>query len=70
MEAGLFWLLVGQPGFLWGDERHCVQPTFVVYEQLRAMARAARLVGVGKKDIHNIFWNNAIRLLKEIRKDK
>ena len=67
MEAGLFWVLVGRPGFFWGDSRHSVQPTFVVYEQLRSMARAARLVGVGKKDIRNIFWNNAIKLLKRIR---
>ena len=70
MEAGLFWVLVGRPGFFWGDERHGVQPTFVAYEQLRAMARAARIVGVGKRDIRNIFWNNAIKLLKDIRRNR
>ena len=67
LEAGLFWVLVGRPGFYWGDPRHIIQPTFVVYEQLRAMSRAAKLVGLPKRDVRNIFWNNAVRLIREIR---
>ncbi len=67
VETGLFWSLVGRPGFQWRADFLLTQPTFVVYEQLRAMSRAARLVGLGKRDIRNIFWNNAIRLIRSIR---
>jgi glutamate-1-semialdehyde 2,1-aminomutase len=67
VEAGLFWVLLGRGGPDWGDAITGVQPTFVVYEQLRAMARAAELVKLSKTEIRNIFWNNAVKLLKEIR---
>lgn len=67
VETGLFWTLLGRKGYKWNTQHFTNRPTFVVYEQLRAMSRAAKLVGLGKKDIGNIFWNNAVRLIKEIR---
>lgn len=67
VETGLFWTLVGRRGYNWGPKRFGIQPTFVIYEQLRAMSRAARIVDLSKKDIGNIFWNNAIALIKDIR---
>lgn len=67
VETGLFWSLLGRQGFQWRAGVLLTQPTFVVYEQLRAMSRAAKLVGLGKRDIRNIFWNNAIRLIRSIR---
>ncbi len=63
----MFWLFVGKPGFDWGHPLFRQEPTYMVYEQLRAMGRAAKLVGLNKKQIRDIFWNNAIRLIRSIR---
>ena len=44
---------------------HCnSQMTSVLYEQLRALRRAAHSVGLNKVQIEDIFYNNAIQLLK------
>ena len=67
VETGLFWIIVGGSAFNWGQKPFPIQPTFVIYEQLRAMARAAKLVSLSEKDIRNIFWNNAANLIKDIR---
>jgi hypothetical protein len=37
--------------------------TFTRYEQLRAMRRAARSIGITDKEIRGIFHDNAIELL-------
>ena len=68
-EFGYFWEMIGRPGFKWNlPKPFSVHPTFVVYEQLRAMARAARRVGLPKRDIRNIFWTNAVKLINGIRR--
>jgi glutamate-1-semialdehyde 2,1-aminomutase len=67
VETGLFWSVVGGPAFNWGRKPFPIQPTFVIYEQLRAMSRAAKMVNLSKRDIGNIFWNNATALIKDIR---
>ena len=70
VEFGVFWEMIGRPGFKWNLPKKLltIQPTFVVYEQLRAMARAARRVGLRKKDIRRIFWSNAVKLIKDIQR--
>ncbi|NIA08034.1 MAG: amidohydrolase family protein [Actinobacteria bacterium] len=70
IECGLFWLSIGQPGFQWGQGMFAGQPTFVIYEQLRAMSRAAGLVSLSEEDIHKIFWDNAVALIKSIRQTR
>ena len=71
VEFGHFWEMIGRSGYKWTVPKLFPwQPTFVVYEQLRAMARAARRVGLAKKDIRNIFWNNAAKLIKDIRGER
>ncbi|NIA06091.1 MAG: amidohydrolase family protein [Actinobacteria bacterium] len=70
IECGLFWLPIGRPGFQWGQGIFAMQPTFVIYEQLRAMSRAARLVSLPAKDIRRVFWDNAVGLIKSIRQSK
>lgn len=70
VETGLSWVLVGRVGFPWKSGTHLTQPTFVAYEQLRAMSRAAKIVGLGRKDIRDIFWNNAVKLLEQIRQER
>ena len=67
VETGLFWSLIGRLGYQWKQGHFLIQPTFVIYEQLRAMSRAAKLVSLSKRDIGNIFWNNAVSLIKDIR---
>ena len=67
VETGLFWSMVGGSAFNWGRKPFPIQPTFVIYEQLRAMSRAAKMVNLSKRDIGNIFWNNATALIKDIR---
>ena len=69
-EVGTFWVFVGKPDFDWGHLLYHQEPTYVIYEQLRAMGRAAKLLGLSKKQIRDIFWNNAIGLLKELRRAK
>ena len=39
------------------------RPTFVAYENLRAVRYAARRKGWGKREIDDFFWNNAQRIL-------
>ena len=68
VEFGYFWDMIGRPGYKWNVPKlFSWQPTFVVYEQLRAMARAARRVGLANRDIRSVFWNNAVKLIKDIR---
>ncbi len=69
VETGLFWVPLDHGLFKWNRSLFQIQPTFVIYEQLRAMSRAAKLVGVSKKDIRRIFWDNAVKLLKGIGRD-
>ncbi len=38
-------------------------PTFVAYENLRALRMAVRRKGWGKSEIEDLFWNNAQRIL-------
>jgi glutamate-1-semialdehyde 2,1-aminomutase len=48
---------------------HCDgSATYVVYEQLRAMRRAAELLELGKLEIGNIFFNNARNLFGKLKK--
>ena len=42
--------------------------TLKLYESLRNMARAARRNKLTKRDINNIFWNNAVKLVAGLRK--
>ena len=66
VEIGLFWDVVDWTYFARPESKFLREPTFVIYEQLRAMSRAAKLVGLSKKNIREMFWGNAMRLLKSI----
>lgn len=44
-----------------------VSPTFVIYEQLRALRRASLRSKLSRPDIENIFHGNAELLLKEVQ---
>jgi predicted TIM-barrel fold metal-dependent hydrolase len=47
---------------------HCnPQMTFVLYEQLRAMRRAALRMGLGRAEIENMFCNTAAKLVESVR---
>lgn len=49
---------------------HCDgRPTFVRYEMLRAMRRAAMNQGFSKKQMKDLFYNNAVRLVSSVWKD-
>ena len=51
------------------DLSHCnSQMTIVLYEQLRALRRSIHDVGLDKSQIEDIFYNNAIQLLKTCKK--
>jgi hypothetical protein len=43
--------------------------TFVRYEMLLAMKRAARHSGYDRNRIEDLFYNNAVRLIRETRRD-
>ncbi|KKR04392.1 MAG: class III aminotransferase [Candidatus Uhrbacteria bacterium GW2011_GWF2_39_13] len=44
---------------------HCnPEPTFVIYEQLRAQRQAAEILGLGPEAIKDIFYNNAQSFFK------
>lgn len=40
------------------------EATFVCYEQLRAMKRAAIMAGLSPQDLKHVFWDNAIRIYR------
>lgn len=40
-----------------------VEPTFIVYEQLRALKRACRRAGLSRRDVEGIFYDNAANIL-------
>jgi glutamate-1-semialdehyde 2,1-aminomutase len=47
---------------------HCnPQMTFVRYEQLRAMRRAVRHFGLDRRQIEDLFYNTAVRLIQSAR---
>ena len=49
---------------------HCdARMTFVRYEQLRAMRRAAKRIGLGKEQIEDLFRNTAANLVQSVRGD-
>ena len=49
---------------------HCDgRMTFTRYEMLRGMRRAARHAGMTSSQIEDLFWNNAIRLISDTRRD-
>lgn len=49
---------------------HCDgRMTFVRYEMLRAMKRAAKYAGLNRQQIEDIFYNNADRLVNAVRND-
>ncbi len=43
--------------------------TFFMYEELLAFKRAAKTVGLGKRDLENVFYGNARRLIDGAKKD-
>jgi hypothetical protein len=45
-----------------GDEAETL--TFFLYEELDAFRRAAERVGLDRRDLEDVFYNNADRLLK------
>lgn len=49
---------------------HCDgRMTFTRYEMLRAMKRAAKHARLTPEQIEDLFWNNAVRLVADIRRD-
>ena len=42
--------------------------TFMAYEEIRAHKEAAERVGLTRREINGIFYNNAMRLIKEVEK--
>ena len=42
--------------------------TFFAYEELLALKRAAKTLGLSKEDIEDIMYNNAVNLIEEARK--
>jgi glutamate-1-semialdehyde 2,1-aminomutase len=51
------------------DLSHCnPQMTFVRYEQLRAMRRAAKRLRLDQSQIEDLFYNTAARLVQSARK--
>jgi glutamate-1-semialdehyde 2,1-aminomutase len=52
------------------NKSHCDgRMTFVRYEMLRAMRRAAHHAHLGRQQVEDIFHNNAARLIESARKD-
>lgn len=42
--------------------------TFFAYEELRALKAACKTVGLGRKDVEDIMYNNAVNLIEAARK--
>ena len=50
------------------DLSHCdPRPTFVCYESLRALRRAAEAAGLTREEVEGVFWGNAVKLLGRVR---
>jgi glutamate-1-semialdehyde 2,1-aminomutase len=43
--------------------------TFVRYEMLRAMRRAARHARLERPQVERIFWDNGVELVEAVRRD-
>ena len=43
--------------------------TFFAYEELLALKRAAKTLGLSKEDIEDIMYNNAVNLIEGARRD-
>ncbi len=42
--------------------------TFMMYEEIIALSKAARRAGLSRKDIEDIFYNNAMRIIKKAQR--
>jgi predicted TIM-barrel fold metal-dependent hydrolase len=42
--------------------------TFLIYEEIAAILRAAKRVGLSSKDVEDIFYNNAMRIIGKAKK--
>lgn len=51
-----------------GEEAEAL--SFFLYEELDAFRRAAEAVGLSKEDIEDVFYNNAVRVLKKAGYDR
>lgn len=59
------WAYISDAMFQMMDLSHCEpEPTLVVYEQLRAMRQAARMLGWGPAQVQDLFYNNAAKLFR------
>lgn len=56
-----YWLTPDMPG--WEEIASC-NPTLIALESLRAVCEAVDYLNLNESDIHDIFYGNAIRLLK------
>ena len=64
------WVDVMLPGYPASSYRvgGQVRATFMAWEIALAIRWAAELAGVSRKDVHGIFWDNGMRLLKRVRR--
>ncbi len=60
---GYDWAFITEDKFSLKESFGKVEPTFLLYEELRALKRAAKRVNLSKKEIENVFYRNAERIL-------
>lgn len=66
VELGYDWLFVTEDRFPIASAKESfggIEPTFMLYEELRTLRRACRKANLSKKDIADIFYNNAANIL-------
>ena len=65
VPKGMYGVVSGDPHMREVEVRDAEQLTFLMYEEIAAFRRAASMAGLGKKEIEDIFYGNAIRVLCE-----
>ena len=64
VSYGFAWALLTEETIRCMNTAHCnAEPTYMVYETLRALRRGARDADLSRKDIERIFFGNALKLL-------
>jgi hypothetical protein len=63
VPKGLYGDVSGDPNMREADKTESDAFTFFIYEEILAFLAAARETGLGKKELEDIFFNNADRIL-------
>ncbi len=60
----------GNPESAFRVQSNNMRATFMVYEIIHAIIRAGEMAGISDESIRDIFYNNGIKLLNDVKKNK